>query len=340
MATNNLIFNVCSQYRARQLFANPNNNRIEIENIPTRTIDNENNVTLEQLNMRRKAEILQYNPNRQSNQTNNYTKKQRYALLVSGNPRLNVKNIPINNNINQDIPGCSDDLTPVPTSSSDVPGPIMNLIYDKNIPLYNYINPVQTRGYTSVTDVLPNNEFKFNYSTNVFIPEGDTTNVMSMYFADLTETHQQVNLSFTIPIGIYIMGTISQTPIQYLTIIIYGITVGLYLNDGLISTINNLVNETSAIVFSLQGKTGNFKLLKYVGNIKATNFNVNVQQNMIYTLKVSYNIGLTGYNSNELTNITQGIIANMDYSTEVINNCTVTSSPSLSGYSPTFISDK
>jgi hypothetical protein len=338
MSNNNLIFNVCSQYRARQLFVPPNLNRIEMGTIPTRTIDNLQNVTLDQLNMRRKAEILQYNPNRQSNQTNSATKTQKFALLVNAPPRINNWNR-VANNANDGIPGCSDDLTPVPTSSSDVPGPIMNLIYDKNIPLYNYINPIQTRGYTDVTNVLPNTEFQFNYTKNILIQESTPTDVISVYFKDLNEQSQTVPLSFTIPLGVYMSGTIPTSNSASMTITLTNITVGLYLNDGLITTIP-ITNPSNSIVFNVSGKTGNFKFLKYLKNISATNYQVTVQRDMIYTIKINYTLTIANYVSTNFSNISFGIVANMDYSQGTIENCNVTSYPSLSGYVKTTITDK
>ena len=104
------------------------------------------NYTEEQLNMRRKAEILKYKKN-----SSNLTKKQQWSRLNRGygpnrkkvwatqnqfttNP--NTSNLPrVNNTLicSNSIVNCSS------TSSSDVPGPIMNLCFDKNVPLTRYI---------------------------------------------------------------------------------------------------------------------------------------------------------------------------------------------------------
>ena len=105
-------------------------------------------ITSTQLDMRRKAEIFLYKKN-----ANDQTKKEKYALLAKGinfykkrswatqseyytNP--NVNNLPqvgytlvcgdVNNQYN-----CS------PTTNNDVPGPIINICYEPNIPLTNYV---------------------------------------------------------------------------------------------------------------------------------------------------------------------------------------------------------
>jgi hypothetical protein len=79
-----------------------------------------------QLNMRRKAEILQYKKN--STQTNSkLTKSQKWGQIVNGNFQQN-KICPL------------DMYLPTPSSSCDVPGPTITLQFDPNIPLYNYEN--------------------------------------------------------------------------------------------------------------------------------------------------------------------------------------------------------
>jgi len=349
MATNNnLIFNVCSQYRARQLFTGTNLNRLEIDPLPTKTISGNQPVSINDLNMRRKAEILQYNPNRQSNQTNSATKTQKFALLVNAPPRINNWNR-VADTANQADPNCSDDLTPVPTSSSDVPGPIMNLIYNRNVPLYNYLNPVQTRGYGSVTNVLPTSEFQFSYESNIFISDKSVayasrvpTTVITAYFPDLTEQTENVPLTFTFPLGIYLRGTINNTYSSDITIGINNISLGLYLNDELITTFSPFIFPPN-VIFNIDGFAQNtiFGLTKYLGNISVTNLNINnIQKNMIYTIKIKASITYNGPNSSIITLTDYGIIGNMTLNSEVFQNCTITSSPSLSNYKETFITDK
>jgi hypothetical protein len=103
----------------------------------------EQGFTQNQLNMRRKYEILQYHPNAQSTQTNKLTKKQQYAQAVSGNSPYKKY-----------IPPSDDIVCPVPTTSSDIPGPSIVLYLDDTVPLYNYVpvkdpqaqttNPIQS----------------------------------------------------------------------------------------------------------------------------------------------------------------------------------------------------
>jgi hypothetical protein len=121
------------------------------------------NSTQKQLDMRRKAEILSYPATKTNTKTNNFTKKQKWTQLVSGNQQKNSYTTLIQRNRAPysyiDICGntqyntfdqlfdivkpaydCSrnNDLLPTPTSSSGIPGPIEYLIRDVNVPLYNY----------------------------------------------------------------------------------------------------------------------------------------------------------------------------------------------------------
>jgi len=84
--------------------------------------------TQQQLDMRRKAEILKYNT---STTQGTMTKSQKWRRIVntSVNPSFTSPTI-----INCPL----DDLIETPTSSCDVPGPVILLYNDPNIPLYNY----------------------------------------------------------------------------------------------------------------------------------------------------------------------------------------------------------
>jgi hypothetical protein len=103
------------------------------------------NFTQEQLDMRRKAEILQY-----KNNSSKLSKKMKWSQLSKGintynkktwatksdtftNP--NVRNLP---KVNNTLICARDPILCAPNTASDVPGN-STLCYDKNVPLVNYI---------------------------------------------------------------------------------------------------------------------------------------------------------------------------------------------------------
>lgn len=93
--------------------------------------------TQQQLNMRRKIEVLQYNT--LNSKSKKLTKAERYTQLSQGiTQRRSYTNQQLDDIANGRFNCPSDSLLPTLTSSCDVPGPIETLQLDPNIPLYNY----------------------------------------------------------------------------------------------------------------------------------------------------------------------------------------------------------
>lgn len=104
-----------------------------------------------QLDMRRKAEILQHNSVQKSTQTNSLTKAQRFAQMVRSPPPL------------ASIPEYDNNDCPTLTSSSNVPGPRIQLYMDNAVPLYNFATTVRAYGNLTLDNVSPWRVYK---STN------------------------------------------------------------------------------------------------------------------------------------------------------------------------------
>jgi hypothetical protein len=152
--------------------------------------------TQAQLDMRRKAEILQYNANNQNTKQNGTTQKQAFSYLVN-NPHISAST---NSLINRKV--CDLNFVPVPTSSSDVPGPIKNLYIDPSIPLYNY-NDNRTYNVYIQTDTREWNIF--TYTDVETSPTIDNT-IMSIYIRDGIKNNYT---TFTLiePVAIIVSGT-------------------------------------------------------------------------------------------------------------------------------------
>ena len=139
--------------------------------------------TPRELDMRRKAEILKYvKPN------NGNVRKNKFSQLV------------MLSNKNKNKIKCPDDNRPKPTSSSDVPGKIINLYEDPNVPLYNYF-PVSQQfnfqnikydDYSRLMDKFP----KYNIVTpnNTY---GEFANIVI-----LNPDSNSFTFAFSIPISI------------------------------------------------------------------------------------------------------------------------------------------
>lgn len=101
------------------------------------------------LNMRRKAEILQYSkPNTTGSLGNRMTRKELFAQTSRG---FNPKQRTYRNATPEQLSFCDSSMNITSTAEADVPGPSQPLYLDKNIPLYmfspgnrNFSNNVET----------------------------------------------------------------------------------------------------------------------------------------------------------------------------------------------------
>jgi hypothetical protein len=172
--------------------------------------------TQHQLNMRRKVEILKYGNNTSSTKTNNPTKAQKWAQIASG--RTQTKSYTTLTGYAPDGSGVyqqyikkfgnntcpNDDLIPTPTSSCDVPGPIMYLIRDETVPLYNYVSSINRS--MSISQVEDNAEWNVYINNDNKSISAVESKLFSLYITSKV-TQSSYSYNFQIPIGIYITGT-------------------------------------------------------------------------------------------------------------------------------------
>lgn len=114
-------------------------------------------ITQEQLNMRRKTEILKYNKN--STQGPRMTQKQKLAATFRGG--YNTARVVCPN----------DYKIPVLTTAAGVPGPPMYLVEDPNIPLYNYTKDTNAYAENLYED---NTQWVFTANTNQLCADNST----------------------------------------------------------------------------------------------------------------------------------------------------------------------
>ena len=142
-----------------------------------------------ELDMRRKAEVLLYNYT--SSQTNpKLTKKTSYSSLIK-NP--NINNFSTYDVYHNSLVRSCNNLSlktnkPTPSSSSGVPGPVINLINKPTIPLYNYFNSSREKIYSQLLNknVLNFLSFLKPVENNVLLP----TDIVSYSFATIQVTNK------------------------------------------------------------------------------------------------------------------------------------------------------
>ena len=94
--------------------------------------------TQDELNMRRKIEILKYNKNSMESKTNTLS----YETGRAWNLSTKRKSCP------------QDDLLPSSTADCNIPGPIQTIQYDPTIPLYNYKGVLNTSDKSTTSAFL------------------------------------------------------------------------------------------------------------------------------------------------------------------------------------------
>jgi hypothetical protein len=305
----------------------------------------------QQLDMRRKAEIF----TRPSNlQTNAPTKKELFTNLVKGNNRAakfanivthtiapNTNNRILNkitttlNNKNI-IQTCDIRLTRAPTSSSDVPGPIIMLYKDPLVPVYNL--------YTdkNVLSELPaTTEPKWNYT---YVDNATCYNTTPTIIASLCIMNGILNNSynFTIatPIGIYISEMVSPSSGPFdMSVAIINASCSVYFNNNLVNTDAscNIVGLTTLnIDVSNSSVTQHVTATYYSGLLTITNINLYTYVGYVYDIAINLqllqNNMIQPFTSKENFNA----ICNMPLRNVSYKNCEVTSlSPAYSAFTLT-----
>jgi hypothetical protein len=273
-----------------------------------------------QLDMRRKAEILKYSPNKSSTQTNNLTKKEKFALLSRG----------VKNTLSQESVNACESL-PTPTSSSNVPGPIMLLNYDKNIPLYNY-SDFNTRSYP---DFVPTDEnpWQFISMSNVVIYDNATN---PLYYLIISNYVDQPTYNYTIvvPTGIYISGAIPSSYVPpndfsggIMELNVTEATLSIYYSDKVVTTVSptSLVNAKMKIIVPVNNGARSFNAMRFIGNLQFNNVQLYTAPTYVYKFSLTVNITITPINTNVVQYV--ALIGNMTSSGSSSTGCIILDSP-------------
>jgi hypothetical protein len=319
----------------------------------------------QQLNMRRKVEILKYSNSQQNTKTNNFTKRQHFANLVrnAGISSTKVSQYSINQQSNLEC--ISDKYKPTLTTACDVPGPPMILQYDPSIPLYNYgnfknnrsgaiINPTLDAVYESYTqnivEIVSGNFYSLIPDKIIQSDTANYTYTGTLGTLMIRNSVAENTYSFNISTPIAIWFNSSIKSIQYtgtsfnnkqsltdndvfLTIHIQSIQVLVYYNDTIINQVT-VMNDSNSSIFvdticNLKSASSLFYAIQYVGMLRINNLTLKVPSQTAYTLKYVVNYS---YNSKTVDTyldfIQTSVYANLEsaFQEEYLHNCKVTTS--------------
>ena len=288
------------------------------------TLSDNNNKTViisqQELDMRRKAEILKYNKNSFTN--GKFTNKQNFSRLMRNNK-----------NVQTQFANCSNNETlPTLTSSSDVPGPIINLQLNNDTPLYNYES---NRNIYTLTNEDQN--FKWNYFTNSNITANNNIETV-LYRLTVGQDNLSINtFNFNFSVGIDIVGDLSNN-INTCDLSFNNFELSVFFNNSKLSkTYNdnfNIVNGNLSFDISNNLTNTNnqtFKISQYLFNINIDNLELATEYGFVYEIKCKFdlNLNFSNYTPN---NLNSKIIMNIDQ-----NNSENISNILFNGYSPNSI---
>lgn len=277
-----------------------------------------------QLNMRRKCEILKYSSETKGNEN---TKKNKYSYL-SKLKKINVK----------DNPNCNISL---PTSSSNVPGPILYLQEDPTIPLYKYANELQTFRFSNV----PFDDFK-RILDSFPIFNNDVENQNSTDIVDIVILNPNVDrflFNFSVPIciqynALYTAIDETQEGISNAVISIYSAILDVMYSSNLVETYrvpfrtnngnsNEITQSTKLIEIDFEQSTsGPVSFSQYIGNINVNNVNLVTITQYVYSILMKLSLDYAEYSTDQSkltpvrTNTTGGNINNSNSGTKNITN--------------------
>ena len=354
---------ICNLRKRQQLFAMPSFRANPISPYPQ--------YTQQQLDMRRKAEILQYAGNRMNTKTNSLTQTGRYAQIISGKyqsrpytttytetasyvydklldlSQVAITRTPVYSNPDPTCP--LDNMIPVPTSSCDVPGPIIYLYNDTSIPLYNYAGSAD-KSY-GITDVIETDKFKTKntdentYAFYTITAEGLNTietepteiTLSTIYITNIIDAPKYV-YELYVPIGIRFEGKYKTTSTSEAAFSEIGISIPsngfnpqvIFGTNVLSSDISCNATSISNVTFNVTNKSADFSGTIYIGMLKMTNINLYTAPGYIYDINILTDIMLATNSPAEKDNFISryefkyGLYYNLsDANKKIETNCTI-----------------
>ena len=247
--------------------------------------------TQQQLDMRRKAEILQYN----KTSNGKITKKQSWVNLVKGSTQRKqyssyyIKQLQ-DGSLDPDEICPNDKFIPTSSKNSDVPGPAIMLFYDPDVPLYNY-NTMQIAYGTQNTDEQLLSKWLVNYESNI-----TDNNTQQLFILNIRPAIDEpvYNYSFTTSVGLYISGNTNQVdgiftmsiPLSNLSVTVtYG---GKNVSLPNPATITYSPNFVQSISGEITSSPATFAGKVYMGELTFSNILLNTAPNTTYDFYIDY----------------------------------------------------
>ena len=241
------------------------------------------------LDMRRKAEILQYRS--LATQENGTTKKQKLNFLL--NKTTSLKHI-----VNRSL-SCETKLST--STACDVPGPAINLHLDPSVPLYNY---VKTYTFGDFSDTVGIYNWNSDIKPDIVFTNAKRTTCFSIIYNSTKKG--QTLYSFQTPISLRIIGKkmsylspistaasrVSLEIVRLTMTVIYGNQTIKYLQVPIVRAPSSPI-----LTIDLTPGAEAFEAVKYVGAISVSNLLLITQSQYVYDICFTITMKTTLYDS-------------------------------------------
>lgn len=260
-----------------------------------------------ELDMRRKVEILQYGKNV------SLTSRQKYTQIVSS---IRTPRGARDASGNVFISDCPSDLyKPTLSSSCDVPGPIIELIYNPDIPLYNYA-PSSSVNNAVIYEPKPWSYFAAN---DIFGLDGSANTFATVALISPTDT--EIHFDISVPIGISISGT-GITP---RTVQLASLELTVRYNGAKVTIVNPLdnYNGLKTVLTVNPTQASGFYGRQYLGNLTMKNLTLTSYAGYVYDIQLTANFTIVPPVSIDFQ---VGAVYNIS-SQALTSGCTISPSP-------------
>jgi hypothetical protein len=292
------------------------------------------------LDMRRKAEILQYSSNRMSTQTNSLTKAQKFVQAVSGSyTRRTYSQTDLSQNtVNGVLISCP--MVKKSSTASNVPGPPILLYEDPNVPLYNLTTDANNSAFGFLNQTPGTTIWNNTFNTNVPLQNYSVySTITTVYILNPNSPSYIFNIST--PISLHVSGSLisqsyknDQEGIR-ITLNTARVNV-LYSNTSVpIQSISCEFSQTPSVrlyEIDLSGNKNTYNAKCYLGLLNISNLQLPVQKGFIYDIQIAISYTFSSsviYNTNCTAPTITSVANATDTSTQILPTGILEQLPSI-----------
>jgi hypothetical protein len=278
--------------------------------------------TKQDLDMRRKVEVLKYSANNSSTQTNRFTKAEIYAQVISGKyqQRTYSNSYITENTKNNQLTTCPTIYTP--TSACGVPGPVMYLYEDTNVPIYNYTTNTDSN-YGILTQGINPYGTTWDYTKDTNKADNSIITSLFIYYND---DEPFKTFTITTPIVITFNGTKIPSSSSRITFNIDTVTTSILYNSSTYTPTQSLIHTFTTNTINidiLSNSSSTFSGTCYLGSLEIKNIVLPIQKGYIFDIKPLVNYTITNLNTNVVVS-NLNIIFNPTNFYRSATNCNIT----------------